>query len=157
MFPGMRGMNPRQMEMMMRKMGIRTETIEAEEVIIVQRKGRLVLKEPSVTVMIVKGDKTYQITGREVMEEGTKAKGKGKGKGKDKAKEEVVEEVVVEVDEVEEAVEEAAPPEPRAGPVYAEEDVRLVMEQTGCTEEQARKALKESDGQPAEAILRLMS
>jgi nascent polypeptide-associated complex subunit alpha len=37
------------------------------------------------------------------------------------------------------------------------EDVRLVMEQTGCTEAEARKALEDSDGAPAEAILKIMS
>ncbi|OGS56116.1 MAG: nascent polypeptide-associated complex protein [Euryarchaeota archaeon RBG_19FT_COMBO_56_21] len=37
------------------------------------------------------------------------------------------------------------------------EDIRLVMEQTGCTEAQARKALEETDGAPAEAILKIMA
>lgn len=38
-----------------------------------------------------------------------------------------------------------------------DEDVRLVMDQTGCDEETARRALKECGGQPAEAILKIMS
>ncbi|MGD0057157.1 MAG: nascent polypeptide-associated complex protein [Methanomassiliicoccales archaeon] len=38
-----------------------------------------------------------------------------------------------------------------------EEDIKLVMGQTGCTEERAVKALKECGGQPAEAILKIMS
>jgi nascent polypeptide-associated complex subunit alpha len=38
-----------------------------------------------------------------------------------------------------------------------DEDVKLVMEQTGCTEEEAIRALNECDGQPAEAILKIMS
>ena len=37
------------------------------------------------------------------------------------------------------------------------EDVELVMSQTGCSEEEARKALKECDGAPAEAILKVMA
>jgi nascent polypeptide-associated complex subunit alpha len=37
------------------------------------------------------------------------------------------------------------------------EDVKLVMEQTGCTEEEAIRALTECDDQPAEAILKIMS
>jgi len=41
--------------------------------------------------------------------------------------------------------------------LYTEEDVQLVMQQTGCTEEEARKALEEADGEPAEAIISLMS
>ena len=38
-----------------------------------------------------------------------------------------------------------------------EEDVELVMSQTGCSEEDARKALEECDGAPAEAILKIMA
>ncbi len=38
-----------------------------------------------------------------------------------------------------------------------EEDVQLVMGQTGCSEEKAIQALKETGGQPAEAILKIMS
>ncbi len=37
------------------------------------------------------------------------------------------------------------------------EDVELVMQQTGVTEEEARRTLEECDGQPAEAILKIMS
>jgi len=37
------------------------------------------------------------------------------------------------------------------------EDVKLVMEQTGCTAKEARKALEETDGAPAEAILKIMA
>jgi nascent polypeptide-associated complex subunit alpha len=38
-----------------------------------------------------------------------------------------------------------------------EEDVKLVMSQTGCTAAEARKALEETDGAPAEAILKIMA
>jgi nascent polypeptide-associated complex subunit alpha len=38
-----------------------------------------------------------------------------------------------------------------------EEDVKLVVEQTGCTSDEALKALKECDGAPAEAILKIMA
>ncbi|UCE46096.1 MAG: nascent polypeptide-associated complex protein [Methanobacteriota archaeon] len=38
-----------------------------------------------------------------------------------------------------------------------EEDVKLVMTQTDCSEEEARRALKECDGAPAEAILKIMT
>ena len=41
--------------------------------------------------------------------------------------------------------------------LYTDEDVQLVMQQTGCTEEEARKALEEADGEPAEAIISIMS
>lgn len=145
MFPGMRGMNPKQMDAMMRKMGITTETVKATEVIIVKPDGNIHIKEPSISIMTVQGERTWQISGREVA--GTKdeklpTKGKtpeGKPKPKDVPAEKVQEE------------------KPRSGPAYAEQDVRLVMEQTGCTEKDARKALEASEGQPAEAILHIMS
>ncbi|MDD1772720.1 MAG: nascent polypeptide-associated complex protein [Methanomassiliicoccales archaeon] len=38
-----------------------------------------------------------------------------------------------------------------------EEDVQLVMSQTGASKEKAAQALKDCDGQPAEAILKIMS
>jgi len=38
-----------------------------------------------------------------------------------------------------------------------EEDVQLVASKTGVSEARARKALEEADGEPAEAIIRLMS
>ncbi|MBC7109831.1 MAG: nascent polypeptide-associated complex protein [Archaeoglobi archaeon] len=38
----------------------------------------------------------------------------------------------------------------------SEEDIKLVMEQTGADEETARKALEETKGDLAEAILKLM-
>ncbi|MGQ9588421.1 MAG: nascent polypeptide-associated complex protein [Thermoplasmata archaeon] len=37
------------------------------------------------------------------------------------------------------------------------EDVELVMSQTGCAEAEARRALEECDGAPAEAILKIIS
>lgn len=42
-------------------------------------------------------------------------------------------------------------------PDIPEEDVRLVAEKAGVSEEEARRALEEVDGEPAEAIIRLMS
>ncbi len=41
--------------------------------------------------------------------------------------------------------------------LYTEEDIQLVMQQTGCSEEEARRALEEADGEPAEAIISIMS
>ena len=41
-------------------------------------------------------------------------------------------------------------------PKFTEEDVRLVAEQAGVSPEEARKALEETGGDIAEAILRLM-
>ncbi|MFQ5838718.1 MAG: nascent polypeptide-associated complex protein [Thermoplasmata archaeon] len=43
-----------------------------------------------------------------------------------------------------------------AGPTIPEEDVMLVVERAGVSPEEARKALEECGGEPAEAIIRLM-
>lgn len=44
-----------------------------------------------------------------------------------------------------------------SGPAFAREDIELVMSQTNCDEETAITALKEADGQPAEAIIKVIS
>ena len=49
--------------------------------------------------------------------------------------------------------ESAAPAEP----AVPEEDIQLVMDQTGCDRQRAIEALKDAGGQPAEAILGIMS
>ena len=48
-----------------------------------------------------------------------------------------------------------APAPPKAA--ISEEDVDLVAEKAGVSKAVARKALEEADGEPAEAIIRLMS
>jgi nascent polypeptide-associated complex subunit alpha len=144
-------MNPKQMDAMMRKMGITTENVKAIEVIIVKSDGKVHIKEPSISIMTVQGERTWQISGREVVEgkddkvpaKGTKGKEpEVKGKAGTKPPK-----------PVEEEYEDERP----SGPTYAEEDVKLVMDQTGCSDTEARKALERSGGQPAEAILHLMS
>ncbi len=42
-------------------------------------------------------------------------------------------------------------------PSIALEDIQLVAEKAGVSEEEAQKALEECNGEPAEAIIRLMS
>jgi nascent polypeptide-associated complex subunit alpha len=39
----------------------------------------------------------------------------------------------------------------------SDEDIKLVMAQTGCSAAEAKKALEETDGAPAEAILKIMA
>jgi nascent polypeptide-associated complex subunit alpha len=100
------GIDPKQMASMMKKMGIKTENIIAEEVIIRGPKT-IIIKEPSVTVMDVQGQKTFQIMGR-----------------------------------IEEMKEDSG-------------DIKLIMEQSGSSKEEAEQALEESQGDIAEAILKL--
>ena len=44
-----------------------------------------------------------------------------------------------------------------SGPVFPAEDIELVMSQTNCDRDTAISALEACDGQPAEAIIKLMS
>lgn len=121
MIPGGR-VNPRQMKLMMKRMGISTEEIEGvEEVVIRTADQEYVIRPAAVTVMTVQGQKTYQVVGEGEIRARTKEEG------------------------------------PAGGFVIPEEDVQLVVAQTGASEAEARQALRECDGQPAEAILKLRS
>jgi nascent polypeptide-associated complex subunit alpha len=46
--------------------------------------------------------------------------------------------------------------EVQKAPSIPQEDIKMVAQQAGVSEEEAQKALKESNGEPAEAIVRLM-
>ena len=107
MLPGMGKINPRQMQNLMRQMGIKSREIFAEEVIIKTDTGKLIITNPKVTEITMQGIRTYQIMG-----------------------------------DIREEVEE-----------FKEEDVKLVIEKTGCSREEAEKALKENKGEVAAAIL----
>lgn len=131
MFPGGRGMNPKQMKAMMRRQGIDMDTIEGvEEVVIRTRDRELLFRRPEVTTISAQGTVTYQVVGR-----------------------------------VEERSRTAAGPAPAedgtavapAATLYSDEDVGLVMSQTGVSEEEARAALDATDGEVAEAIIKLIS
>jgi len=105
MFPGM---NPQLMKQAMKKMGIKQEEIDAEEVIIKLKDKNIVIKNPNVSKINMQGNETFQIMG-DVTEESSN-----------------------------------------------EEDIKTVMDQTGCSEEEAKDALEKYDD-IAEAILNLKS
>ncbi len=110
MMPG--NINPRQMNQMMRKLGISVKNIDNVEKIIIQTDSKeYIFKDAEVTVMDAKGQKTYQITGNPIIRD----------RSDDTLK----------------------------------EDIKLVMDQTGKSEEEAKKALEDSNGDIAEAILKL--
>ncbi len=102
--------NPRQMKKMMRQMGMKTEELDAEEVIIKLSDKKIVIDNPSVTLVEVQKQKTYQIMGNE----------------------RVIQDI---------------PPE----------DIKMVAEQANVSKEEAKKALEESGGDLAEAIMSLTS
>ena len=112
MFPGM---NPREMQKAMKKLGIRQEEIDAELVIIKTSGNDLVIKNPQVSRINMMGQETIQVIGD-----------------------------ITEVEKNE-----------KIG--ISDDDVSTVMEQTRCTKEEAIGALEESNGNLAEAILKLQS
>jgi len=59
----MLNMNARQMEKMMKQMGIHSETIDATEVIIRTPSKELVIANPEVTKINMGGQETFQIVG----------------------------------------------------------------------------------------------
>lgn len=114
---------------MMKQMGVSTEELDdVQEVVIRTKDKRYIFKDAAVSVVTVQGQKTFQVVGEPEILDG--------GKG---------------VKESEEAEEE------EESSKISDEDVRLVCEQTGVDEEEALKALRECDGAPAEAILKVMS
>jgi len=61
----MPNVNPRQMEQMMRKMGIKQVDIDAEQVIIVCSDRKIVIDNPSIQKVNMMGKESYQISGDE--------------------------------------------------------------------------------------------
>jgi nascent polypeptide-associated complex subunit alpha len=107
------GMNPRKMNQMMKKMGIKQNEIDAQEVIIRTDEHDIVITNPSVSKVNMMGQQTYQIAGQEEIRER------------------------------------------ETTPEISEEDVKTVMDQAEVSEEKARKAIEEHDGDLAEAIMGL--
>lgn len=109
MFPGMGGMNPKQMQNMLKQFGIKSEELKVGRVIFESDSKRIVIDDPQVTAMTVQGQKIYSVTGKERSEE--------------------------------------------AG--VSDEDVAMVSEQSGKSKAEAKRALEESGGDIAQAIVRL--
>lgn len=125
--------NERQMQLMMRRLGMKTEPVDGvEEVVIRTRDKEHVFQGPEVTVLTVQGVRTYQIVGDVTVR--PRSAGPLTSGG---------------------AASAPAPPPPPSGP--PEEDIQLVMEQAGVERAEAIEALDEVHGEPAEAILRLLS
>jgi len=132
MYPGGRPPDPRRMKQMMRKMGIEQEEVEGvEQVIIVTRDREIVFTEPDVVAVTAQGQTTYQVSGRsEERPRGAGGAPAGAAAG-------------------------AGAPPARARK-YSEDDVQLVMAQTGAPEAKVRAALDATDGEVAEAMITLM-
>jgi nascent polypeptide-associated complex subunit alpha len=133
MFPGLGGMNPKKMQAMMKQMGIDQDEIDATRVVIECSDRRIVIENPGVTKIDMKGQESFQITG-EVTESPV-----GEGDATD-----AVEDLVEESEESDEEEED-----------NTEEDIKTIMEKIGCLEEEARMALEKADGDLTEALIEL--
>ena len=107
------GINPREMQKAMKKLGIKQEEIDAELVIIKTADKDLVIKNPQVSRVNMMGQETIQVIGD-----------------------------ITEVDKNEKVE-------------LDEDDIATIIEQANCTKEEAIEALEQSNGNLAEAILKL--
>ena len=114
MIPGMNKKQMKQMERQMKKMGMKMDNLDGVlEVIIRFEDKELIIDNPSVSLMNVMGQETYQVEGksREV--------------------------------EIEYEIE------------IPDEDVEMVANTAGVSQDEARQALEECKGDLAEAIMKL--
>ncbi len=124
---GFRGMSPKQMARMMKKMGIEQNDLKGvKEVIIRFQDKEWLISNPQVGVIKQAGSESYQVSGNKT-ERGITAGSTG----------DVSEEIPVKEIEI---------------PV---EDAALVAGQTGVSLEEATEALRETEGDLAAAILKL--
>ncbi|MFH0870014.1 MAG: nascent polypeptide-associated complex protein [archaeon] len=107
------GMNPRDMKMAMKRLGIQQQELDAKEVIIRLEDREIVISNPQVSKVNMMGQQTYQIIGEE----------HERSLGSD--------------------------------PDINDEDIETVMAQAGVDREKALKAINDSKGDLAEAILKL--
>jgi nascent polypeptide-associated complex subunit alpha len=122
--------NARQMEMMMKRLGMSTQAMDGvEEVIIRTRDKEHVLRAPEVTILTVQGVRTFQVVGNAEVRDRTASVTTSAGTAPD-------------------------PATPTGPPP---EDVALVMEQAGVEREEAIEALAATHGAPAEAIMHILS
>ncbi|MFP3045530.1 MAG: nascent polypeptide-associated complex protein [Thermocladium sp.] len=129
--------NPNELRKMLKRMGIgnlNVEEINAAKVVIYLRNGStLEIPNPSVAAIKMQGMMIYQIQASEKDVKTTQTQ----------------------------AAAAPAPSiimqRPQEETPVSEDDVRLIMDQTGVTRDEAIKALRESNGDLAEAILKLQS
>ena len=123
--------NAHQMQLMMRRMGMTTEGMDGVlEVIIRTREKEHVFQQPEVTILTVQGVRTYQVVGTPEVRARSAAAPAPPGGAP------------------------TTPPPPTGPP---EEDIQLVVEQAGVSRDEAIEALDETDGAPAEAILKILA
>lgn len=105
------GIDPKKIQDMMSKMGIKQENIDAKRVIIEKEDGNIIIDNPQVAKITMQGQDTFQISGQVSEEDSEQGSN--------------------------------------------EEDVAQIMEKTGKSKKESEKALKDANGDLAEAILSL--
>ncbi|MFW6017847.1 MAG: nascent polypeptide-associated complex protein [Halapricum sp.] len=118
------GLNPRKMKQMMEQMGIDMEDIDAEEVIIRTSDEELVFTDADVQLMEAQGQKTYQVVGE------PETRARGDESGADSAEEDAS----------------------AGGENFDAQDVEIVAQRGGVSEDEAREALAANDGDLAAAV-----
>ena len=131
MFGGGGGFDPRKMQQMMDQFGIDLTEIDAEEVVIRTEDEELVFHDAEVQKMDAQGQATYQVIGspesRARGEGGADGGATGGDDGGDSG----------------------------GTPAVEPQDVEIVAQRTGASEDRAREALEETDGDLAAAGERL--
>jgi len=122
-------MNDRKMQQMMKQMGIDMQELDAQEVIIRTPDEELVFTDADVQRMDAQGQQTYTIVG----EPESRALGEGGASEVDDG-------------DAEESSDDSG---------VEEGDVEIVAQRAGVSEDEAREALEETDGDLAAAISRL--
>ena len=129
-------MNPKQMKAAMKRQGINMDTLDGvETVVVLTRDKEIIFDRPEVTTISAQGTVTYQVVGNP--KERSRSTTSVASTGADVSGEDLVEAI--------------------ASAKYSEDDVELVMGQTGASEDDVRAALESCDGEVAEAIMKLIS
>jgi len=114
-----RKISPREAKRLMQRMGLNMSPMpDVQQVIFRTATKEIVVEDPEVAVISLRGQKIFQVTGEKISEKALETKPKL---------------------------------------IIPEEDVQLVANQTGKSLEEARKALEETEGDLAKAILLLQS
>jgi nascent polypeptide-associated complex subunit alpha len=64
----MKGINPRQIQGMMKQFGIKSEELDAERVVIELKDRKIIIENPNVSAVDMQGKKTYTVMGEEKIE-----------------------------------------------------------------------------------------
>lgn len=121
----------------MKQMGINIQELDDIDEIIIRTSDKeyVFSSDVAVTIVTAQGQKTFQIVGNpEIRDRGSEPK-RTAAAAKAEPETEAEEEQQL---------------------VIPQEDIELICQQTGVSEEEARAALEACDGNPAEAILKLM-